>query len=66
MNHQDIYISLDIGSSSIKVLIGEMSDNQLRVIGVGSVKSHGIRKSTIVDIEATVQSIKKLWNKLSV
>ena len=59
MNHQDIYISLDIGSSSIKVLIGEMSDDQLRVIGVGSVKSHGIRKSTIVDIEATVQSIKK-------
>ena len=59
MNHQDIYISLDIGSSTIKVLIGEMSNNQLRVIGVGSVKSNGIRKSTIVDIEATVQSIKK-------
>lgn len=59
MNHQDIYISLDIGSSTIKVLIGDMSNNQLRVIGVGSVKSNGIRKSTIVDIEATVQSIKK-------
>lgn len=59
MNHQDIYISLDIGSTTIKVLIGEMSNNQLRVIGVGSVKSNGIRKSTIVDIEATVQSIKK-------
>ena len=59
MNHQDIYISLDIGSTTIKVLIGEMSNNQLRVIGVGSVKSNGIRKSTIVDIEATVQSIKR-------
>ncbi len=59
MNHQDIYISLDIGSSSIKVLIGEMSNDQLHVIGVGSVKSNGIRKGTIVDIDATVQSIKK-------
>lgn len=59
MNHQDIYISLDIGSSTVKVLIGEMSNNQLHVIGVGSVKSNGIRKSTIVDIDATVQSIKK-------
>ena len=59
MNHQDIYISLDIGSSTIKVLIGDMSNNQLRVIGVGSVRSNGIRKSTIVDIEATVQSIKR-------
>ncbi|AWE06586.1 cell division protein FtsA [Lysinibacillus sp. 2017] len=59
MNHQEIYVSLDIGSSSIKVLIGEMGDDQLHVIGVGHVKSTGIRKGAIVDIDATVQSIKK-------
>lgn len=59
MVQQDIYISLDIGSSNVKVLIGEMSNGQLHVIGVGNVKSNGIRKGTIVDIEATVQSIKK-------
>ena len=59
MNNHDIYVSLDIGSSSIKVLIGEMSDQQLHVIGVGHVKSNGIRKGAIVDIDATVQSIKK-------
>ncbi|GLC87548.1 cell division protein FtsA [Lysinibacillus piscis] len=59
MNQQDLYISLDIGSSSIKVLIGEMSDGQLHVIGVGNVKSNGIRKGAIVDIDATVQSIRK-------
>jgi cell division protein FtsA len=59
LNHQEIYVSLDIGSSSIKVLIGEMSDDQLHVIGVGHVKSTGIRKGAIVDIDATVQSIKK-------
>ncbi|MER2036609.1 MAG: cell division protein FtsA [Solibacillus sp.] len=59
MNHQEIYVSLDIGSSSIKVLIGEMSDDQLHVIGVGHVKSTGVRKGAIVDIDATVQSIKK-------
>jgi cell division protein FtsA len=59
LNHQEIYVSLDIGSSSIKVLIGEMSDDQLHVIGVGHVKSTGVRKGAIVDIDATVQSIKK-------
>lgn len=59
MNHQEIYISLDIGSSSIKVLIGDITNNQLHVIGVGNVKSNGIRKGAIVDIDATVQSIKK-------
>lgn len=60
MKHQNIYFSLDIGSTSIKVLIGDIGENnQLRVIGVGNVKSSGIRKGTIVDIDATVQSIKK-------
>ncbi|TQR16479.1 cell division protein FtsA [Psychrobacillus vulpis] len=59
MNQSELYVSLDIGSSSIKVLIGEMSDDSLHVIGVGNVKSSGIRKGSIVDIDATVQSIKK-------
>jgi len=59
LNQQDLYISLDIGSSSVKVLIGEMGDGQLHVIGVGNVKSNGVRKGAIVDIDATVQSIRK-------
>ncbi|WP_301108223.1 cell division protein FtsA [Sporosarcina sp.] len=53
------YVSLDIGSSTIKVLIGEMDHNSLHVIGVGNVQSAGIRKGTIIDIDATVQSIRK-------
>lgn len=59
MNNQDIYVSLDIGSSSIKVIVGEINNHQLHVIGVGNVKSNGIRKGAIVDIDATVQSIRK-------
>lgn len=59
MSQNELYVSLDIGSSSVKVLIGEMNDDTLHVIGVGNVKSNGIRKGAIVDIDATVQSIKK-------
>jgi len=59
LKNQDIYISLDIGSSTIKVLIGEVNNDQLHVIGVGNVKSNGVRKGAIVDIDATVQSIRK-------
>ncbi|SIT67814.1 cell division protein FtsA [Edaphobacillus lindanitolerans] len=59
MSQTDMYVSLDIGSSSVKVLIGEMTDRSLHVIGVGNVKSEGIRKGAIVDIDATVQSIRK-------
>ncbi|TWT28108.1 cell division protein FtsA [Planomicrobium sp. CPCC 101110] len=59
MSQSELYVSLDIGSSSVKVLIGEMANKSLHVIGVGNVKSHGIKKGAIVDIDATVQSIKK-------
>lgn len=59
MSQSEVYVSLDIGSSSVKVLIGEVDGGSLHVIGVGNVQSAGIRKGTIVDIDATVQSIKK-------
>jgi len=36
-----------------------MANKSLHVIGVGNVKSNGIKKGAIVDIGATVQSIKK-------
>ena len=59
MSQSELYVSLDIGSSSVKVLIGEVDGGSLHVIGVGNVQSAGIRKGTIIDIDATVQSIRK-------
>ncbi|OZI12154.1 cell division protein FtsA [Bacillaceae bacterium SAS-127] len=59
MNSNEILVSLDIGTSAIKVIIGEMVNDSLNIIGVGSVKSKGIRKGSVVDIDETVHSIKK-------
>ena len=59
MNNNEIIISLDIGTSSVKVIIGEMLSDSLNIIGVGNVKSQGLKKGSIVDIDETVQSIKK-------
>ncbi|MBM7586748.1 cell division protein FtsA [Bacillus pakistanensis] len=59
MNSNEIFVSLDIGTSSVKVIIGEMSNDSLNIIGVGNVKSEGIRKGSIVDIDETVHTIKK-------
>lgn len=59
MNSNEIYISLDIGTSSVKVIIGEMVNDALNIIGVGNVPSEGLRKGSIVDIDETVQSIRK-------
>lgn len=59
MNSNEIYVSLDIGTSSVKVIIGEMVNDTLNIIGVGNVHSEGLRKGSIVDIDETVHSIKK-------
>ncbi|MGM0851634.1 MAG: cell division protein FtsA [Bacillota bacterium] len=59
MNSNEIYVSLDIGTSTVKVIIGEMTNDSLNIIGVGNVNSEGIRKGSIVDIDETVHTIKK-------
>ncbi len=59
MNSNEIYVSLDIGTSSVKVIIGEMVNDSLNIIGVGNVPSEGLRKGSIVDIDETVHSIKR-------
>jgi cell division protein FtsA len=59
LNSNEIFVSLDIGTSNVKVIIGEMMDESLNVIGVGNVKSKGLKKGSIVDIDETVHSIKK-------
>lgn len=59
MNSNDIYVSLDIGTSTVKVIIGEMVNDVLNIIGVGNVVSDGLKKGSIVDIDNTVQSIRR-------
>ncbi|GGJ55167.1 cell division protein FtsA [Anoxybacillus voinovskiensis] len=59
MNSNEIIVSLDIGTSSVKVIIGEMLNESLNIIGIGNVKSAGLKKGAIVDIDETVQSIKR-------
>lgn len=59
MTKGDIIVSLDIGTSKIRAIIGEYNGSTLNVIGVGSAEGEGIRKGSIVDIDKTVQSIRQ-------
>src|SRR5690606_41298337 len=52
--NSDIYVSLDIGTSSIKVIIGEMVNGSLNIIGVGNAKSEGLRRLSRGDIYKAV------------
>ncbi|CAM4259595.1 cell division protein FtsA [Paenibacillus tarimensis] len=58
MSSNDIIVSLDIGTSKVRVIIGEVTNGAINIIGVGSADSEGIRKGAIVDIDQTVQSIR--------
>jgi cell division protein FtsA len=58
VNNKEVYVSLDIGTSDVKVIIGEMTNGALNIIGVGTSHSEGIKKGSIVDIDLTVHSIK--------
>src|SRR3989339_1681977 len=50
--------AVDIGTSKITCVIATVGeeDNSLRVVGVASVPSKGIRKSQVVDIEDTIEA----------
>lgn len=52
-------VSLDIGTSKVRAIIGEQAGNTINVIGVGSADGEGIRHGAIVDIDQTVQSIRE-------
>ena len=56
---RDVFFTgLDIGTSSIKVLVAEHVNNELNVIGVSNAKSAGVKDGIIVDIEAAASAIK--------
>jgi cell division protein FtsA len=59
-----IVTGLDVGTTKVCALIGQADeDSHLRILGVGSSPSHGLRKGIVVDIDRTVQSIQQAVTK---
>lgn len=58
-----VHVSLDIGTSSVKVVVAEYVKNQLNIIGVGVEKSKGVNRGVIVDIDMTANAIKEAVRK---
>jgi cell division protein FtsA len=56
-------VGIDIGSKKITTIIGQVKTDgeqeDLEVIGYGNTESHGMRKGVIVDMNATVEDIRK-------
>ncbi len=58
MRRSRLIVGLDVGTTKICAIAGEVKDSRVDVIGVGSHPSKGLRKGMVVNIEATVDSIK--------
>jgi cell division protein FtsA len=54
-----IVVGLDIGTTKVCALIGEMTEQGVEIIGVGSHLSQGLRKGVVINIEATVSSVRR-------
>ncbi|MFL5370586.1 MAG: cell division protein FtsA [Myxococcales bacterium] len=55
----ELVVGLDIGTTKICCLVGEAKETGLDVIGIGQHPSRGLRKGVVINIEATVASIKR-------
>ncbi|MBX7115738.1 MAG: cell division protein FtsA [Myxococcaceae bacterium] len=55
----EIIVGLDIGTTKICAIVGELTDDGIDIIGIGSHPSTGLRKGAVVNIESTVASIRR-------
>jgi len=54
----DYICALDIGTTKICALIGEVDEhNQIKIIGMGNAPSDGLRRGVVINLDRTVQSI---------
>ena len=57
---KNIIVGLDIGTSKVVTIVGAISDeNTIEIIGLGSCRSHGLKKGVVVNIESTTFSIQQ-------
>lgn len=53
----DIIVGLDVGTTKICAIIGEVHDDGIDIIGIGSAPSKGMRKGVVINIASTVEAI---------
>ena len=56
---ENIVVGLDIGTTKICAIVGEIKGSEIDIIGFGSSPSKGLRKGVVVNIESTVNSIRR-------
>ncbi len=55
----NLMAGLDVGTSKVCAVVAELSDRGINVLGVGEAPSRGLRKGVVINMDATIDSIKK-------
>jgi len=56
---ENIIVGLDIGTTKICAIVAEVSEGGVDIVGIGTHPSKGLRKGVVINIDATVESIRK-------
>lgn len=59
MGKNNWVVGLDIGTTKVSAIVGEPTESGVDIVGIGTHPSRGLRKGVVVNIEATVNSIKR-------
>ncbi|OSS41433.1 Cell division protein FtsA [Desulfurella amilsii] len=54
-----IIVGLDIGTTKVCTVVGKYETTELKIIGIGTNPSSGLRKGIVINIDQAVDSIKK-------
>ncbi|MGQ9664512.1 MAG: cell division protein FtsA [bacterium] len=65
MARKDKIVGIDLGTTKVAVIIAEVEDNDLKIVGVGSTPSYGLKRGVIVNLEKAISSIKKAVDEAS-
>lgn len=55
----DLIVGLDLGTTKVCVVVGEMTPEGIDIVGVGTTPSVGMRGGVVVNIDQTVNAIRK-------
>jgi cell division protein FtsA len=59
MRKERIVVGLDVGTTKVVALVGNVVDGVIEIVGMGRADSHGLEKGVVVDIGRTIASIRK-------
>jgi cell division protein FtsA len=65
MARKERIVGVDMGTTKIAAIIAEVEEDDLKIVGVGSTPSNGLKRGVIVNLEKAIESIVKSVDEAS-